>query len=135
VRDYQIADQNYRVYLQGVQEARVFEDLNKAKVTSIAVFDAPYAPPRPIKPGLMVLLLGTFGGVVLGLILAFVTEALDETRAGYLARQLVQTDAVIIDELGYLPFPASGGALLFHLISQLYEKTSLIFTTNLSFAE
>jgi hypothetical protein len=56
-------------------------------------------------------------------------------RAGNLARQLVQTDAVIIDELGYLPFPASGGALLFHLISQLYEKTALIFTTNLSFAE
>jgi len=56
-------------------------------------------------------------------------------KAGNLAKQLTHLEAVIIDELGYLPFPESGGALLFHLISHLYEITSIIITTNLNFAE
>jgi len=56
-------------------------------------------------------------------------------KAGQIAEGMTRLDPVILDKLGYLPFSASGGALPFHLLSKLCERTSVVMTTNLSFSE
>jgi DNA replication protein DnaC len=70
---------------------------------------------------------------------AELTNALVEAKHdGRLSRKLEQFaryDVVLLDELGYVPFDKAGADLLFGFIAKVYERRSLVVTTNLPFAK
>lgn len=62
-------------------------------------------------------------------------EARDSRELGRLQRRLQYVDLLVLDELGFVPFDRAGGELLFNLLTERYERRSVIVTTNLAFAE
>lgn len=80
VREYQVDDENYRNYLQAVQQARIADDLNKEKATSVAVYDPAHLESSlPVKPKKTLLIMaGLVLGLVLGFSSAFLLESWDE---------------------------------------------------------
>jgi DNA replication protein DnaC len=62
-------------------------------------------------------------------------EARDEQRLLRLHKQLAGQQLLIIDELGFVPLSKTGAELLFEIISQSYERGSIMITSNLPFDE
>ena len=62
-------------------------------------------------------------------------EAVDDRRLQRLQKGLAANDLLIIDELGFVPLSKTGAELLFEVISQRYERGSIIITSNLPFDE
>ncbi|MEL6189458.1 MAG: ATP-binding protein, partial [Myxococcota bacterium] len=62
-------------------------------------------------------------------------EAHDQREVGRLHRRVQRLDLLILDELGFVPFDRTGGELLFNLVASMYERRSVLLTTNLAFSE
>ena len=62
-------------------------------------------------------------------------EARDERRLLRLQKQLAHHKLLIIDELGFVPLSKTGAELLFEVVSQRYERASVLITSNLPFDE
>jgi DNA replication protein DnaC len=66
---------------------------------------------------------------------ALLLEAREERHLTRLRSQLGRLDLLVLDELGYVPASQVGAELLFDVISQAYERSSVVVTTNLPFEE
>jgi DNA replication protein DnaC len=62
-------------------------------------------------------------------------EARDEKRLLRFQKNLSRQELLIVDELGFVPLSKAGAEMLFEILSQRYERSSTLVTSNLPFAE
>jgi DNA replication protein DnaC len=63
-----------------------------------------------------------------------IRRARDDGRLDRELSQIGKAELLVMDELGFLPLDADGARLLFQVVSEAYERQSVVFTTNLEFS-